>query len=86
MLSRRGLIGSLISLAAAPAIVRASSLMPVKVMEPTLALDGVPVEFDSFEFSGFYSLVPLGLFGDPNHMKTLAQYDIVTESICYYAR
>lgn len=34
MLTRRGLIGSLISLAAAPAIVRASSLMPVKVMEP----------------------------------------------------
>lgn len=36
MLSRRGLITGLISLAAAPAIVRASSLMPVKVMEPTL--------------------------------------------------
>lgn len=32
MLSRRGLIGSLISLAAAPAIVRASSLMPIKAM------------------------------------------------------
>lgn len=34
MLSRRGLITGLISLAAAPAIVRASSLMPIKVMEP----------------------------------------------------
>ncbi len=33
MISRRGLIGSLISLAAAPAIVRASSLMPVKVID-----------------------------------------------------
>lgn len=32
MLSRRGLITGLISLAAAPAIVRASSLMPIKVM------------------------------------------------------
>lgn len=32
-LSRRGLITGLIALAAAPAIVRASSLMPVKVME-----------------------------------------------------
>lgn len=34
MLSRRGLITGLISLAVAPAIVRASSLMPVKVMVP----------------------------------------------------
>lgn len=36
MLSRRKLITGLISLAAAPAIVRASSLMPVKVMKPVL--------------------------------------------------
>lgn len=34
MLSRRGLITGLISLAAAPAIVRASSLMPVKMILP----------------------------------------------------
>lgn len=33
-LSRRGLITGLISFAAAPAIVRIESLMPVKVMEP----------------------------------------------------
>lgn len=39
MLSRRGLITGLISLAAAPAIVRASSLMPIKVMEPTLTAE-----------------------------------------------
>lgn len=39
MLSRRGLITGLISLAAAPAIVRASSLMPVKVMEPALTME-----------------------------------------------
>ena len=32
MINRRGLITGLISLAAAPAIVQASSLMPVKVM------------------------------------------------------
>lgn len=32
-LSRRKLIGSLISLVAAPAIVRVSSIMPVKTME-----------------------------------------------------
>lgn len=34
MLSRRTLIGSLISLVAAPAIVRVSSIMPVKTIEP----------------------------------------------------
>lgn len=33
MINRRGLITGLISLAAAPAIVRASSLMPVKVVK-----------------------------------------------------
>lgn len=44
MLTRRGLIGSLISLAAAPAIVRASSLMPVKVMEDY-----------AFEWSPYYT-------------------------------
>ena len=35
-LSRRSLITGLISLAAAPAIVRATSLMPVKVMEAAI--------------------------------------------------
>jgi hypothetical protein len=34
MISRRSLITGLISFVAAPAIVRASNLMPVKVMEP----------------------------------------------------
>lgn len=34
MIGRRGFITGLISLVAAPAIVRAGSLMPVKVMEP----------------------------------------------------
>ena len=33
MLTRRGLIGSLATIIAAPAIVRVSSIMPVKVME-----------------------------------------------------
>lgn len=36
MLSRRTLIGSLISLVAAPAIVRVSRIMPVKVIEPDI--------------------------------------------------
>lgn len=40
MLTRRELIGSLISLGVAgPAIVRASSLMPVKVMEPLITFE-----------------------------------------------
>lgn len=46
MLSRRGLITGLVSLVAAPAIVRGASLMPVKVMEPT------PVWIDSPIYSG----------------------------------
>jgi hypothetical protein len=36
MLDRRSLITGLVSLVAAPAIVRASSLMPVKTLAPTL--------------------------------------------------
>ena len=39
MINRRGLITGLISLAAAPAIVRASSIMPVKVIKSTLTLE-----------------------------------------------
>jgi len=38
-LSRRALIGSLISLVAAPAIVRVSSLMPVKTLEPPMSIE-----------------------------------------------
>lgn len=34
MVTRRGFLGTVLTLAAAPAIVRASSLMPVKVREP----------------------------------------------------
>jgi hypothetical protein len=36
--TRRGFITGLISLVAAPAIVRASSLMPVKLMEPEVIM------------------------------------------------
>lgn len=50
MLNRRSLITGLISLVAAPAIVRAGSLMPVKAL---------PLVEESFEFSGFYSLIPM---------------------------
>jgi hypothetical protein len=51
-LSRRGLITGLISFVAAPAIVRAASLMPVKALEA------------EFEFSGFYSLYSTGFYGE----------------------
>jgi hypothetical protein len=34
MISRRGILTGLVSLVAAPAIVRVTSIMPVKVMEP----------------------------------------------------
>lgn len=45
-LSRRSIITGLISLVAAPAIVRVSSIMPVKVMDVGLTLGGIPIEFD----------------------------------------
>lgn len=44
-LSRRKLIGSLISLVVAPAIVRVSSIMPVKAMEP-LRYMGIDLALD----------------------------------------
>lgn len=37
--SRRSLITGLISLVAAPAIVRAGSLMPIRVIEPALSME-----------------------------------------------
>jgi len=46
-IGRRGFITGLISLAAAPAIVRASSLMPVKVMEPVDPLALVQQHLDA---------------------------------------
>jgi hypothetical protein len=41
ILTRRGLIGGFASLLAAPAIVRVSSLMPVKAMPPSLYAGGI---------------------------------------------
>jgi hypothetical protein len=49
MLSRRKLITGLISFAAAPAIVRASSLMPVKVMKPE-DLISIIINYKSSDF------------------------------------
>ncbi len=44
--SRRSFITGLISLVAAPAIVRVASLMPVKQMLPELLLNGAQIVFD----------------------------------------
>lgn len=55
--SRRALITGLISLVAAPAIVRAGSLMPVKQMierSPHLSLNGVPIYFDDLAVKPVY--------------------------------
>jgi hypothetical protein len=40
-LSRRGLLGGLIGIIAAPAIVRATSLMPVKALEQEIGFDAL---------------------------------------------
>jgi hypothetical protein len=43
MISRRGIIGGLVGLIAAPAIVKAGSLMPVKSCTDAFYPDGTPV-------------------------------------------
>jgi hypothetical protein len=58
-INRRSLITGLISLVAAPAIVRAGSLMPVKQMVdrgPHLSLNGVPIYFDDLAVKPVYFL------------------------------
>ena len=45
MLHRRGFLTGLFSAMAAPAIVRAASLMPVKALDE-ITLEGVPLTFD----------------------------------------
>ena len=44
--SRRSLITGLVSFLAAPAVVRAASLMPVKALLKPLTFQGVPIFFD----------------------------------------
>lgn len=57
--SRRSLITGLVSFLAAPAVVRAASLMPVKALPEA-----------AFEYSGYYSVIPLSPI-DPEMMKLL---------------
>lgn len=56
MLSRRALVGSLISLVAAPAIVRVSSIMPVKLMEPKIigGLASLDMDFSNAPIRAIY--------------------------------
>lgn len=46
MLSRRSFFGGLAASFAAPAIVRAASLMPVRSFDMPITIDGVEFEFD----------------------------------------
>jgi hypothetical protein len=64
VISRRSIITGLISLVAAPAIVRAGSLMPVKVMAPTPALGDL--KWWSGSVSHFYAeIIPPTINGRP---------------------
>jgi hypothetical protein len=72
-LSRRSLITGLISLVAAPAIVRVSSLMPVKAYVP-----------ETFDWSPYYTVYPTGslqcdpiVFKDIMYWVTKAEPQIV---------
>lgn len=57
MISRRGLITGLISLAAAPAIIRASSLMPVKTYDA--AVWNFLPEIESYNGMGYWPPHPM---------------------------
>lgn len=56
--SRRGLITGLISLVAAPAIVRAESIMPIKVWKPASAAPGLYIYGVSDFGSKLHEFVP----------------------------
>jgi hypothetical protein len=80
--SRRGFIAGLGALfIAAPAIVRATSIMPVKAVDWS---DGYTALYMSegapFEFSGFYSVFPIGSVGGTSIYGDAAiiAYDILT--------
>lgn len=72
ILHRRSLLTGFVSFLAAPAVVRAASIMPVKA----LRLEAVPYEDGPFEFSGFYSLIPVGSLGTQSEI--IAQYEAVS--------
>lgn len=82
MLNRRKLITGLIAFGCAPAIVRASSLMPVKVMD-SFDPQEVLNELLNYEYTGYIS-VPIRLFWlSPEGLKIMPveQSDLYLESL-----
>lgn len=65
-LSRRGFIGGLGAILAAPAIVKASSLMPVRALVPTLYGDGIhdDTEALNYLFARGRIFTPTGIIKD----------------------
>ena len=66
--SRRGFLRLLGGALAAPAIVRVASLMPISALA------------EPFEFSGFYSLIPLGQL--PTQTTMLNGIELVFDAFC----
>lgn len=58
LISRRGILGGMASMLAAPAIVHAGNLMPVKVMRPDLWLDK-DIEWFRAPLTGYGSAITL---------------------------
>jgi hypothetical protein len=70
--SRRGLITGLAALIAAPALVRASSIMPVKAwVEPAVTADPMPIT-DNVEafYRWFWDNMDRSLFGHPSPLPS----------------
>lgn len=75
MLNRRGLITGLISFVAAPAIVRAASLMPVKAIPEERILRilwrGLPIEIDEIKARRWLWMENIPVCGSLPRMRTL---------------
>lgn len=98
-ISRRGFVVSLASLLAAPAVVRAGSLMPIKVWRPTLrwrdgylVLNGAELKitdfpdlFDAFghHFGGQGATFRLPTSGGPPRHETLTSLDAAWRGFFY---
>lgn len=76
---RKFLIGSLVSLFAAPAIVRASSLMPVRAYSPFLSVEGVVNEALASTSSLDYEYWAVGPMG----LAKYAAREIVKQPLAY---
>lgn len=76
MLNRRGLITGLISFVAAPAIVRAASLMPVKADKYKLTLQGIELVFDREPDPMMIHLLNLRMAESFNTLKEHLAYNV----------